>query len=51
MKILVERTEYEEVDIEIPFYAYLQEEGKEIFVKIEEKEFKQITINEYGFIC
>jgi len=44
MQILLESTEYNLVDIELPFYAYVQEEDKEIFVCIDTKVFRQITI-------
>lgn len=47
MKILLEETTsiYKEVDINIPFYSYVQEDDKEIFVKIDEKYFYQISLS------
>ena len=48
MKILLEKTEYEEVEVEFPFYSYLREDGIETYIKVDEKEFKRIVITEYG---
>lgn len=44
MKILLEQKEYTELDIEYPFFAYCQEEYKNVYVKITEKEFFMISI-------
>lgn len=44
-KTLVPHTEYKEVEIEFPFYAYWQEEnGDEIHVKIDQNYHRQIKI-------
>ena len=48
LKILIEKNNYEEVEISLPFYAYYQGEGEDIFVKITDKEFKKITFYQYG---
>ena len=47
-KILIEKKDYKEVEIELPFYAYYQGDMEEIFVEITAKEFKQITFHRYG---
>ena len=48
MKILLQTTDYKEIDIELPFYAYCQEDNQEIYVMIDEKYFRQITIHLHG---
>ena len=50
MKILLQETNYKEVEMEMPFYAYIDEMEKEIYVRIDEKEFKQITFHAHGKI-
>lgn len=50
MKALIETKDYKEVDINFPFFAYIQEENKEIFVRIDENQFRQITKYENGMI-
>lgn len=50
MKVLLETSEYKEIDIEFPFYAYVQEEDSEIFVKIEENCFRKIVLHFHGAV-
>lgn len=47
-KILVEKKSYEEAEIEFPFYALFEEGIETVFVKITQKELKQITFYRYG---
>jgi hypothetical protein len=49
MKKLIQRIEYDEVEVDSPFYSYVQEEDKEIFVQITETTFKQITSHISGY--
>ena len=49
-KIHLEKKDYELVEINLPFYAYYQGENEEIFVKITDKEFKQITFHINGMV-
>jgi hypothetical protein len=48
MKILLQTTESKKIDINLPFYGILQEDYAEIHVMVDEKEFKQITIEDDG---
>jgi len=48
MKYLLQTTEYKQIDIELPFFAHVQEEDKDIFVVIDEKWFKQIIRHQGG---
>lgn len=46
---MIQESNYREVEMELPFYAYIEyADEKEIFVKIDEKEFKQITLYIHG---
>jgi len=50
MKVLLQEVNYKEIDVELPFFAYLQEEDKEIFIRIDEKTFKEIIFHISGFV-
>jgi hypothetical protein len=45
MKTLLQKPYCEEIEIQLPFYAYIQDNLEETFVKIDEKEFKKITFS------
>jgi len=49
MKILLEQKEYIEITIEYPYYAHLQDEYKDIYVKITATDCIQITKNPFSF--
>lgn len=46
--MFLQKTEYEEIEIELPFYSYVQEEDSEIYVKIDETNFSQIIFFQTG---
>lgn len=50
MKTLLETKDYVEVEIDLPFHSSVHEEGSSIYVRIDEKEFKKITIHLQGEI-
>ena len=47
-KMFLQKTEYEETEIELPFYSYVQGEDEEVYVKIDETYFYQITFFNTG---
>lgn len=50
-KILVETRQYEEIDIEYPLYAHVEEDEDETFVMIDENHFKQIRFARFTGRC
>lgn len=50
MKVRIEEVQHQEADIIMPFYAFVQGDDEDEFVKITEDSFTKITVHGYGRI-
>lgn len=48
MKFTTQHTENKEIEIKLPFYAYILNENSDVYVMVTEKEIKKITIYSFG---
>jgi hypothetical protein len=50
MKVRIEEKKYSEVDMVLPFYAFVQGDDDDDFVKITDESFTKITVHRHGAI-